>query len=68
MEKSVCRPLNRYFADRSDVVAAFLFGSAARGEAGPGSDIDIEVLFTREAAKQKVYWAVQRGTVNIARR
>jgi len=33
-----------YFADQSDVVAAYLFGSAARGEADQLSDVDIAVL------------------------
>jgi predicted nucleotidyltransferase len=36
---------------RSDVVAACLFGSSARGDAQPRSDVDIAVLFdTRPAA------------------
>jgi predicted nucleotidyltransferase len=30
---------------RRDVVAAYLFGSAARGEDTPRSDVDIAVLF-----------------------
>jgi len=54
LEKSVCRPLNRYFADKPDVVAAILFGSAARGDAGPQSDIDVGVLLTREAAHRGI--------------
>lgn len=34
-------------AGESDVVAAYLFGSTARGQAqGVGSDVDIGVLFT----------------------
>lgn len=36
--------LTRYFADRDDVVAAYLFGSVARGEARAGSDVDVGVL------------------------
>jgi predicted nucleotidyltransferase len=32
-------------APRADVAAAYLFGSTARGEARPDSDIDIAVLF-----------------------
>jgi hypothetical protein len=32
---------------RTDVVAVYLFGSVARGTAGPGSDVDVAVLFAR---------------------
>ena len=31
--------------DRGDVAAVYLFGSQARGTSGPGSDVDIGVLF-----------------------
>jgi predicted nucleotidyltransferase len=31
-------------ADPGDVVAAWLFGSVARGEAGPSSDVDVALL------------------------
>ena len=33
------------FSARTDVTAAYLFGSAARGTARPTSDVDIAVLF-----------------------
>ena len=36
--------LRRFFADRDDVMFAYLFGSAARGDVGPLSDIDIAVM------------------------
>jgi hypothetical protein len=32
----------------SDIVCAYLFGSEARGEAGPDSDVDVAVLFQHE--------------------
>lgn len=34
-----------YFASRSDVAAAWVFGSVARGTAHPSSDVDVAVLF-----------------------
>lgn len=37
-----------------DVAAVILFGSAARGEAGPKSDIDLLVIVERSAAKTRV--------------
>lgn len=40
-----------YFGNRSGVVAAFLFGSLARGEGRSGSDVDIAVLVDRLAPK-----------------
>jgi len=30
---------------REGILAAYLFGSEARGEAGPGSDVDVAVLY-----------------------
>jgi len=36
----------RLVASRDGIVAAYLFGSAARGEAEPG-DLDIAVMFAR---------------------
>ncbi|MGC8877666.1 MAG: type VII toxin-antitoxin system MntA family adenylyltransferase antitoxin [Anaerolineae bacterium] len=36
--------LKRYFASLDDVVLAYLFGSHARGQAGPLSDVDFAVL------------------------
>lgn len=41
------RVLGEYFGKQADVVAAFLFGSAARGDFGRGSDVDIAVLLDR---------------------
>jgi uncharacterized protein len=37
-------------AHHPDVAAAWLFGSEARGEAGPSSDVDIGLLFRRRGA------------------
>jgi len=53
-ESQVCSRLRDYFACRSDVVAAIVFGSAARGDTRPDSDIDVAVLFTREAAERGI--------------
>lgn len=36
--------LERYFAEKSDVVLVYLYGSQARGQANPLSDVDIAVL------------------------
>lgn len=42
----VLAELRRYFAARAgDVAAVYLFGSVARAEARPDSDIDVGVLF-----------------------
>lgn len=52
MEASlVTRMLADYFRERSDLAAVYLFGSVARGAAGPGSDVDVGALyFTTPAA------------------
>lgn len=41
---AIIETLTDYFAGRHEVVAAYLFGSVARGEARTGSDVDIGVL------------------------
>lgn len=41
--------MERFFAATPrGVVAAYLFGSEARGESGPGSDLDVAVLLETE--------------------
>jgi len=40
----VVTTLQRYFGRRSDVAAAYLFGSVARDTAGARSDVDVGVL------------------------
>jgi len=42
--------LARFFAERTEVVAAYLFGSAARGEVGPLADVDVAVLIDEGVA------------------
>lgn len=41
-------PLRTALAAQDDVVAAYLFGSVARGTARPTSDVDVAVLLTSE--------------------
>jgi len=41
--------LRPFFASRSEVRLAYLFGSVASGGAGPLSDVDVAVLVDREA-------------------
>lgn len=48
MIQSVETVITRYFATKP-VVKAYLFGSFARGENGPDSDIDILVTFDKSA-------------------
>jgi len=43
---TVLEHLRAFFPARKDVVAAYLFGSVARGTAGPRSDVDIGVVLT----------------------
>ncbi|HLQ38738.1 MAG TPA: nucleotidyltransferase domain-containing protein [Planctomycetota bacterium] len=55
--------LRRYFAGRQDLVAAYLFGSVARGEARATSDIDVGILLRkgkpRELADFDPVFAIQ---------
>lgn len=53
-ERPVSDRLESYFAGRPDIVAAILFGSVARGQARPESDIDLGVLLTHEAVKRGI--------------
>jgi predicted nucleotidyltransferase len=46
---AVEQSLRPFFARaHPDVVAAYLFGSVARGTSRPGSDVDVGVLYARE--------------------
>ena len=47
----IAQQLERYFATRAadgDLIAAWLFGSVARGDDHARSDVDVAVLFRRE--------------------
>jgi predicted nucleotidyltransferase len=43
--ESLRKGVTDVLASRADVVAVYLFGSIARGDSTPGSDIDVAVLF-----------------------
>lgn len=46
--------LRATFAKRGDVQAAWMYGSVARGDDGPDSDVDLAVLVKSEAAADRV--------------
>jgi predicted nucleotidyltransferase len=46
--------LRTTFAKRRDVLAAWLYGSVARGDDGPDSDVDLAVLVKDESAADRV--------------
>jgi predicted nucleotidyltransferase len=48
------RVLRTTFAKRRDVVAAWLYGSVARGDDKPDSDVDLAVLLKDESAADRV--------------
>ena len=48
---AILRCLERFLAARAagdDIVAAYLFGSVARGDDGAASDVDVAVLYRRD--------------------
>jgi uncharacterized protein len=47
--------LDTYFAAQGNVVLAYLFGSHARGQAGPLSDIDVAVLLTPDVLAENLF-------------
>jgi predicted nucleotidyltransferase len=46
--------LRTTFAKRRDVLAAWLYGSVARGDDGPDSDVDLAILVKDESAADRV--------------
>lgn len=47
VDAAIDRIVAEVCASRPDVAAVYLFGSVARDAAGPGSDVDVAVLFAR---------------------
>lgn len=50
MDAAIDRIVSEVCGSQPDVAAVYLFGSVARGAAGPGSDVDVAVLFARNPA------------------
>jgi predicted nucleotidyltransferase len=48
------RVLRTTFAKRRDVLGAWLYGSVARGDDGPDSDVDLAILVKGESAADRV--------------
>ncbi|MEO6594185.1 MAG: nucleotidyltransferase domain-containing protein [Planctomycetota bacterium] len=48
---TLLRELASYFASHSEVVAAYLFGSVARGDHGTASDVDVGVVLAAGAPR-----------------
>lgn len=46
MDSHLRATLIEVLGSRDDVVAAYVFGSVARGQARPDSDVDVAALFT----------------------
>jgi predicted nucleotidyltransferase len=46
--------LRTMFAKRRDVLAAWLYGSVARGDDGPDSDVDLAILVKNESVADRV--------------
>ena len=44
-----------YFADQPDAIVAYLFGSHARGQATPLSDVDIAVLLPADLSNDRLF-------------
>lgn len=44
-----------YLAQRSDIVCAYLFGSAIKGTAGPRSDVDVAVLLRDGLSPEEMF-------------
>jgi uncharacterized protein len=49
---AVIATLSEYFAGRADVIAVYLFGSVARGDATARSDVDVAVLLAAGEPRQ----------------
>ena len=62
----VLQPLKEHLRSQG-VVLAYLFGSMARGEDGPISDVDIAVLFSKEPSREEAWDAMLRLPEEVSR-
>ena len=53
--KKIADKLQKYFRKKSEIEAAYLFGSQASGKTTPLSDIDVAVLINRQIIDEKEY-------------
>lgn len=52
-DPTILEALSRVVPSRSEVAAAYLYGSVARGDATPLSDVDVAILFVEEVGEQR---------------
>jgi predicted nucleotidyltransferase len=55
--------LTRYFEAQPDVVAGYLFGSQARGQGGPLSDVDVAVWLDPSSTRRERWRRQEHLTV-----
>ena len=55
VDRQVLERLSRALAPRDEILEAYLFGSHARGQARPDSDVDVAV-YVDEAAADEGHW------------
>jgi predicted nucleotidyltransferase len=63
---SITKIIEKYFIDKEEVAAVYLFGSHARGKEHPASDVDVGILFS-EAALQDAPAMRDRYMVELSR-
>ncbi len=61
--EEICGALSRYFGHQSDIAAAYLFGSRARGDERRDSDIDVGLFFMESFARDPAYVLERRATI-----
>lgn len=54
---SILETLTEALAGHDEIAVAYLFGSAARDESGPGSDLDLAIVLTTEVPEPLRYRA-----------
>lgn len=54
-KENTIKKIRDYFSKKRDIVAVYLYGSFARGEAKVGSDIDLAVVFNNDFYRRSDY-------------
>lgn len=65
---SVSKEIADYLKTKSSVLACYLYGSYAKKESNPKSDMDLAVVFSKETNSYDEFFKISQGIIDILKK